>query len=149
MVNKFSHIFIELYPLVAAVVSMTVAQVIKSVHSYLVSNKLDMRKVMTSGGMPSSHSAMVTALTVAIGLREGWLSSLFSISVVFSLIVLYDAAGVRRAVGKQGEILNQIMDDVLKGEFKAQKVTQLLGHTPLEVIAGALLGAGIAFTLYY
>ena len=116
---------------------------------YLKEERLNFKILVSSGGMPSSHSAMVTSLTTAIGLQEGWTSSLFCVSCVFTLVVLYDAAGVRRAAGKQARILNQIVDDLFKGEYRPGKLTELLGHTPLEVIVGFFLGIGIAFSLYY
>jgi uncharacterized protein len=148
--SNLMNLFLDLYPLVAALVSMFVSQIIKIIYFYLKNNKMDFRKMMTSGGLPSSHSALVAALTTSVGLQEGWVSPLFSACVVFSLIVIYDAAGVRRAVGKQAEVLNHIIDDyVQRGEFKSQKMTQLLGHTPFEVLVGILLGIGIAFTLFY
>ena len=140
----------ELYPLVAGVMSMIMTQVLKAIFCYLSLGYLDSKKIFSSGGMPSSHSSLVCSLTTAIGLKEGFTSSSFCICVVFSMIVLYDAAGVRQLVGKQAILLNQLLEDLLKkGEFKADKLSELLGHTPLEVLAGALLGMGVAFTLYY
>ncbi len=147
--THFISIYLDMYPLIAGIVSMLVAQIIKSVYFYFKDDHLNLRHVFTAGGMPSSHSALVGSLTAAIGLQEGWNSSLFCICVVFSMIVLYDATGVRRAVGRQAAILNQIVDDVSHGNFKPKKLTELLGHTPAEVVVGVLLGIGIAFTLYY
>lgn len=142
--------FFDLYPLVSGIVSMLLAQLLKLLYGYLRHGRFIFKNVIQSGGMPSSHSAMVIGLTTAIGLKEGWTSSLFCICVVFSMIVLYDATGVRRAVGHQTEIINQIVDDFLeKGEVKYEKMSQILGHTPLEVLVGVLLGIGVAFSLYY
>ena len=99
--------------------------------------------------MPSAHSAMVTALTTAIAFKDGFFSSIFSVAVVFSLITLYDAAGIRRAAGKQAEVLNRIIEDFFKGKgLNIPKLTELLGHTPLEILAGVLLGIGVAFLTY-
>ncbi len=143
-------LLISLYPLVSALVSMVLAQFMKSLFCYLHDGKVDLKKWFSSGGMPSSHSAMVSSLSTAIGLKEGFTSSSFCICIVFSLIVLYDAAGVRQVVGKQAIILNHILDDfVEKGELKTHKIKELLGHTPFEVLMGVLLGIGTAFTLYY
>jgi acid phosphatase family membrane protein YuiD len=150
--NKSSVIplLISLYPLVSALVSMLLAQFLKCLFCYLHDGYIDLKKWFSSGGMPSSHSAMVCSLSTAIGLKEGFTSSFFCICVVFSLIVLYDAAGVRQVVGKQAIILNHILEDVFeKGEFKPQKIKELLGHTPLEVLMGSLLGIGTAYTLFY
>ena len=140
--------FSQTYPLIAALVSMLLVQIIKIIYSLYKNKNLCLKQAFVSGGMPSSHSAMVISLTTAIGLKEGWGSAAFSICVIFSSVVLYDAAGVRRAAGNQAAVLNQIIDDlVANGRFKPQKVQELLGHTPLEVIAGFLLGIIVAFAL--
>ena len=151
MLNRFVDFFIEIYPLIAAITSVIVAQLLKGIHQYIKNNKLDLRRTFGgSGGMPSSHSAMVSSLTTAIGLQEGFTSPLFCMCIIFSLIVFYDAAGVRQEAGKQAGILNQMMDDLFdRGEIKADKLKELIGHTPLEIVVGSLLGIGIAFTLYY
>ena len=149
MKTQFISLFLDLYPLIAALISMTVAQIIKSVYFYFKDDRLNLRHLFTAGGMPSSHSAMVASLSTAVGLQEGWNSSLFCVCIVFSLVVLYDATGVRRAVGRQAAIVNQMVHDFSHGNFKPKKLTELLGHTPAEVVVGVLLGIGIAFTLYY
>ncbi len=95
--------------------------------------------------MPSSHSALVCAMSTAVGLQDGFTSSLFSVSVVFSLIVLYDAAGVRQVVGTQAVILNEMIDAmVTRGFLQEKRIKELLGHTPVEVAAGAVLGIFIS-----
>jgi len=100
--------------------------------------------------MPSAHSASVTALTLGIGLTQGWNSPLFSISIVFALIVMYDATGVRRAAGKQALILNKIVEDMYdNGKNKVEKLKEILGHDPIEVFAGATLAALITLASYY
>jgi uncharacterized protein len=148
MTEIIAQYFMKIYPLIAALTSMLVAQVIKIIYSLFKNKNLCLKQAFVSGGMPSSHSAMVISLTVAVGLQAGWTSTLFSICVVFSLVVLYDAAGVRRAVGNQAAVLNQIIDDVVAhGKFKPQKMQELLGHTPIEVIVGVILGAIVAFVL--
>ena len=140
----------ELYPLVAAVVAMLVSQILKTIIYALKKETVELKTIGSTGGMPSSHSALVGALSTAVGLKDGWTSTTFCICVAFSLVVLYDAAGVRRAVGKQAKILNQMIEEVMKtGQFKSGRLYELLGHTPLEVIVGTLLGIGIGFTLYY
>ncbi|MFA5878877.1 MAG: divergent PAP2 family protein [Candidatus Margulisiibacteriota bacterium] len=150
MKEKLLESYFNLYPLFAAVFSMFLAQILKIFFNYFKKGDVDIKRILGAGGMPSSHSAMVMGLTTAVGLKEGWTSTMFCISVVFALIVLYDAAGIRRAVGKQAIILNQILTRFLrKGEFRYEKLTELLGHTPLEVIMGSLLGIAVAYTLYY
>ena len=94
--------------------------------------------------MPSSHSAFVTSLATGVGLTEGFDSTLFALAAVFALIVMYDAAGVRRAAGKQARVLNAIIEDLNRRELHPERLRELLGHTPVEVLAGALLGILIA-----
>ena len=96
--------------------------------------------------MPSSHSSTVTALCVAVGLTDGFQSSVFAVSFILALVVMYDAAGVRRAAGQQAKILNKIVEDWGKTNYRdtEKKLKELLGHTPVEVFAGALLGIAIA-----
>lgn len=101
--------------------------------------------------MPSSHAAFVVSLAVSVGLAEGFTSSLFAVSVVVALVVMYDAAGVRRAAGQQAKILNKLVEDWEKNNFEntEKKLKELLGHTPVEVFAGAVLGALIAFLRHF
>lgn len=94
--------------------------------------------------MPSSHSAFVTSLGTAIGLTEGFHSTLFALSAAFALIVMYDASGVRRAAGKQAKVLNTIIEDLRMRELHPERLRELLGHTPFEVLIGAILGIVIA-----
>ena len=118
-----------------------IAQVLKVIFSLILNKKLDIRRFIGAGGMPSSHSALVVSLATSIGRIEGYDSSLFALAATFSLIVMYDAAGVRRAAGKQAAVLNEIVQQIQdhKG-VSEEKLKELLGHTPIEVIAGALLG---------
>ncbi len=104
-------------------------------------------KVMTeSGGMPSSHSALVTALAFGVGTTQGWNSVEFAITTVFAIIVMYDAAGVRQASGQQAQLLNKVISELFQGDHHLTeiRVKELLGHTPLQVLAGAFLGGAIA-----
>lgn len=104
-------------------------------------SKVDFRRISISGGMPSSHSSFVTALAVLVGFDKGFASTEFAMTAVFAIIVMYDASGVRRAVGKQAEILNQIVDDFFHGKFdQHERLKELVGHTPKEVLVGAALG---------
>jgi len=101
----------------------------------------DLKAIVDSGGMPSSHSALCSAVTTSIALELGLGSPLFAISLAFSLIVMYDAAGVRRHAGKQAEVLNILLEDLLEGHAVSEtKLKEVLGHTPIQVCAGALLG---------
>ena len=111
--------------------------------------RIDFKRIIISGGMPSSHSSFVTSLAMLVGFDKGFASTEFAITAVFAIIVMYDASGVRRAVGKQAEILNQIVDDFFHGKFdQHKKLKELVGHTPKEVLFGALLGIIIGFTFF-
>ncbi|MBQ6631140.1 MAG: divergent PAP2 family protein [Romboutsia sp.] len=102
---------------------------------------IQLSRIVTSGGMPSSHSSFVTSLATLVGIEQGFNSTDFAISSVFALIIMYDATGVRRAVGKQAAILNQILDDIQhKKHIEHKRLKELIGHTPKEVLFGAILG---------
>ncbi|MBU5335149.1 divergent PAP2 family protein [Intestinibacter bartlettii] len=110
--------------------------------------RIDLKRIIISGGMPSSHSSFVTSLAMFVGFDKGFASTEFAITAVFALIVMYDASGVRRAVGKQAELLNQIVDDFFHGKFdQHEKLKELVGHTPKEVLFGALLGIIIGIVM--
>ncbi len=101
----------------------------------------NLRRFVETGGMPSAHSAAVAALSTAVGLQEGFSSAVFGVTLYFSLIVMYDAAGLRRAAGRQAEVLNRLIDRHFRHpQDDTQRLMELLGHTPLEVLVGALLG---------
>lgn len=121
------------------------AQFLKFIFTLIGKRKLDFRRLLGSGGMPSSHSASVMALAVAVGLREGFATSIFAIAMCLALIVMTDAAGVRRAAGKQAAMLNRMADELRQGQgVTYEELKELIGHTPFEVFAGAILGASIA-----
>lgn len=119
-----------------------IAQFLKVIIVLWTQKKWDFTRLVGSGGMPSSHSALVTSLTVCIGKNYGFDSGEFALALTIALVVMYDAAGVRRAAGKQAEVLNQILDDLYhhRTEFNSERLKELLGHTPVEVLAGAALG---------
>lgn len=122
-----------------------IAQLLKVVLTLVFSKKLDIRRFIGAGGMPSSHSALVVSLATSIGRFEGYDSPIFALALTFSLIVMYDAAGVRRAAGKQAAVLNEILEQIQTSRsISEEKLKELLGHTPVEVIAGALLGLVIS-----
>ncbi|HKL10546.1 MAG TPA: divergent PAP2 family protein [Clostridia bacterium] len=121
------------------------AQALKVILTLIKERKLDFYRFVGSGGMPSSHSAMVMGLSTAIGLKMGWDSLEYAVSIIFSLIIMYDASGVRRAVGKQAMILNQMIKDRQQNkQIEEKQLKELVGHTPIEVFAGAILGILIA-----
>lgn len=142
--------FINSPYLQVAFLSWFIAQLLKVVLTLVRYNRLDISRMVGSGGMPSSHSAFVMSITTAIGLREGFGSALFALAVVLSLVVMYDAAGVRRAAGKQAKVLNEIVEQMERHEqVSSEKLKELLGHTPVEVIAGAVLGVAIAVAQFF
>ncbi len=130
--------------LMTALMGWFVAQVLKII--LIWDKKLDFKRIVASGGMPSSHASFVMALTASIGFTHGFDSGAFAISFVMSFVVMYDAAGVRRAAGQQAAILNKIVDDIENADYTHtnKKLKELLGHTPIEVLAGAILGIIIA-----
>lgn len=129
------------------VITWFVVQCTKIVIELIKNKKLNLRRIVGSGGMPSSHSAFVCSLATAIGITEGVSSPLFAMAVALSAIVMYDAAGVRRAAGKQAKILNQIIESEGENIDVHEKLIELLGHTPLEVYVGAFVGIVMAFLL--
>ena len=109
--------------------------------------KLNVRRMWGAGGMPSSHSALMTSLATTIAYTEGLESPLFAITVIMAGVVMYDAAGVRRAAGKQARVLNQIIESEGQNINIQEKLIELLGHTPVEVLAGAFVGILVASLL--
>jgi uncharacterized protein len=136
--------------LLAVIVSWLVAQTAKPVVYRFTKRQWDWHWLLSAGGMPSSHSAAVASLAVAVGVREGLQSSAFAITVVVAAVVMYDAAGIRRAASIQARILNQILEELFAGHPIAhERLRELLGHTPFEVLVGAALGAGIGFLVVH
>ena len=126
----------------AAALAWAVAQALKVMLTLAISRRFDKSRVLGSGGMPSSHSAMACAMLMTIGFREGFSSSIFALAFCFSGVVMYDAAGVRRSTGRNAAVINQLMD-MLSGNgytFDEKRLKELVGHTPIQVLAGAMLG---------
>jgi len=137
-------------PLMAALVATVLAQVLKLVIVLLTERRLLLSRLLETGGMPSSHSAAVAALAVALGMAHGWGSPQFAIAAVFGSIVMYDATGIRRAAGLQAELINELVSELahlFDEGFKPQALRTLLGHTYPQVIVGALLGVAVALAL--
>jgi acid phosphatase family membrane protein YuiD len=127
--------------LIAAFLAWAIAQASKTVYELIRQRKLILSRLVSSGGMPSSHSALVTGLATASGRVAGLNSATFAIAVVLAAIVMYDAAGVRRAVSIQARILNQMIDEAFQGQpFAEKRLRELIGHTPVQVIVGGLVG---------
>lgn len=118
-----------------------IAQLLKVILTVIFMKKLDLTRFVGSGGMPSSHSALVVSMASSIGFKEGFNSPVFALALAVAMVVMYDAAGVRRAAGKQAAVLNEIVAELqAHRSITEEKLKELLGHTPVEVIAGALLG---------
>ena len=129
---------------------IVVAQIIKFFFHLIVKRQVDLRLFTTTGGMPSSHAAGVIGLSTAVGLIKVFDSIVFAIALGYAFIVMYDAAGVRRAAGKQAACLNRIIMDIYKQDLQEAggKLKELLGHTPLQVFIGALFGVFYAFYIH-
>ncbi|MBQ7668615.1 MAG: divergent PAP2 family protein [Clostridia bacterium] len=136
--------YILLYTVIIAWFSV---QVFKFLADAIIHRKFNFKRLVETGGMPSSHSAVVTSLMTLIALNYGIDSPYFVISFVFGIIVMYDAAGVRRAAGKQAGILNQLIYSNQVQVDTNEKLKELLGHTPFEVLVGAIWGIALAFLL--
>lgn len=144
--------FIHNFPLIAALTSILLAQVVK-VPIYLVTNRSwNPKLALSTGGMPSSHSAAVCSLTTAIGMVEGISSTAFSISVVLSAITMFDAAGIRRHAGIHASFINRLVaaePSIVSDGSKPNTLKELLGHRPIEVFVGALFGIVVSILLYW
>jgi uncharacterized protein len=134
--------------LLAPLVAWSIAQAAKLLLTTYRQKRLNLRVLAETGGMPSSHSAIVMGLTTAIGKYAGVTSAPFAIALIFTFVVMYDAAGLRRAAGRQAEVLNRLVEDLvhMRG-VQEQRLRELLGHTPLEVIVGALIGLVVGLVL--
>lgn len=128
-----------------SILAWVTAQVLKVLLILILNHRWDWRQIMSSGGMPSSHSAFVCACAASVGMMQGFSSVNFAISTVLAVVVMYDASNVRRAAGEQAKILNYMMDHwkEMRPEFFGRELKELLGHTPFQVLMGGLLGISI------
>ena len=134
--------------LLAPLVAWAIAQAAKVILTSMRQRRLNLRVLAETGGMPSSHAAIVMGMTAAVGKYAGVSSAAFAIALIFSFVVMYDAAGLRRAAGRQAAILNRLVEDLvhMRG-MQEQRLRELLGHTPVEVLVGALLGIAVGLML--
>ena len=137
--------------IICGVASAFFAQVIKFILFTIKTRRVNFKIFSTTGGMPSSHSAGVMGLSTIVGIIQGFDSALFAVSLGFSLIIMYDAAGLRRAAGKTAACLNKMMDDFYHHDMQAAggKLKELLGDTPLEVFVGAVFGICFAYLFHW
>lgn len=149
------------YPLWSALIAIGAAQVIKIPLYYMFQRRWEWKLLFSAGGMPSSHTAAVTALATGIGIADGFDSHLFAISAVFGIIVMYDATGVRRQAGMQAVVLNQLVNEfnevvesikTMRDRSPVEnriRLKELLGHQPIEVFVGAWFGIFVALGIYF
>ena len=135
--------------LVTAFSSWAIAQILKSLTAYYKHSEFKKERLVGAGGMPSSHTSLVVSLATAVGIKDGWDSSLFAVAVILAGVVMYDAAGVRQAAGKQAKVINKLVREVrAEHTIREDRLKELLGQTPLEVLAGALLGIVMAYLFH-
>ncbi len=133
----------------AAICGWFTAQIIKVFLGVMKEKKFNFKWFVGTGGMPSSHAAGVAALATSVGLSCGFNSTLFAIALIFAVVVMFDAQGVRQAAGIQAEVLNRIIDDIYyKRGINEKQLKELIGHTPVEVLTGAVLGVLVALVFY-
>ena len=149
MEYSFGEIFYN-QPVIAVFISWFLAQFLKVVMNFIKEKKLDFKWFVSIGGFPSSHSAAISALATSLGLKYGFSSGFFAIALVLAGLVILDARVIRRASGKQAEILNQIVEDLYKKRgLKIERLKEFLGHTSLEVFVGVALGILIGILVTY
>ena len=138
--------------LISGCVAWLCSQVLKTIIHLIVNKRLVLERLLGDGGMPSSHSAIVTAVAVSTGLYCGWDSAVFAVSAVLALIVMHDARGVRQETGKQAKVINsmlELFDFMGKGSLTPEEtLKEFVGHTPGQVIAGGVLGGIVALLMY-
>jgi acid phosphatase family membrane protein YuiD len=132
-------------PLASSALAWFLAQFSKVVIDLVTTRRLNFRSMTASGGMPSAHSATVVALATRVGIEAGLQSTAFALALIFAIVVMYDAAGVRRAVSVQARILNRMLTEMMEAQhFNERRLRELIGHTPFEVFVGGLLGSLVA-----
>lgn len=140
MKDSFIDIFKSVY-ILTPFCSWTLAQLIKMLLSFIKTKRLDFRYLLSTGGMPSAHSALVSGLATIIGINVGFKSPIFAVALGFALITMFDASTVRRAAGTQARLLNEIVDELFKEHHLSEtKLAELLGHTRFEVFMGMITG---------
>ena len=136
--------------LIAGLIAWFLGQFLKVPVEYMANRRMNWGLWFSSGGMPSSHSSLMVAVTLSSGLSFGFNSPVFALAFAISMIVVYDATGVRRQAGIHAQKINIILEELLRGEpLDQQKLKEVLGHTPLQVVAGVLLGIVVALLLWW
>ena len=141
--------FFEQYKFLIVPISVLLGiQVFKVICDLVKTHKFDFKRILGAGGMPSSHTGVVTSLAAMIGKTQGVNSPIFALSVIFAFIVMYDATGVRRAAGKQAKLLNKLIETPGLTNLQVhEKLVEVLGHTPIQVVVGAIVGIAVGLIL--
>ena len=136
--------------ILSAIAANFIAQFYKFILFLILNRQINFKRLFQTGGMPSSHSAFMMAMATSTGIISGFNSTAFAISFTIALLVMYDAAGLRRAVGRQASVLNQIVQEIFSEHphLSTQRFREFLGHTPVEVFIGALLGSAVAVWIH-
>lgn len=136
--------------LFAGLMSWFFGQFLKVPMEYLINRRINWGLWFSSGGMPSTHSSLMVSVTISTGLNYGFDSALFAVAFAISMIVVYDATGVRRQAGIHAQKINQLFEELLRGEpIEIEQLKEVLGHTPAQVVGGVILGIIVALTLWY
>lgn len=137
--------------IVSLIVANQIAQIFKTIRVAISKREFNLKLLFATGGMPSSHSSTVSAMATSIGLIEGFESTVFALAICFATVVMVDAAGLRRSASKQAKVLNKMMLEIFTKdmEFQPYRLKEFLGHTPVEVFAGSLLGIAVSLGLHY
>ncbi len=137
--------------ILSAICANSLAQIYKFVVYFIANKQFNFKRLFQTGGMPSSHSSFMMAMTTSVGLLTGFNSVACAIALTVTLVVMYDAAGLRRAVGRQASVLNQIVAEIFSEHphLSSQRFKEFLGHTPVEVFIGALLGSTVAIWIHW
>lgn len=134
--------------LICSLSAWAAAQVIKTILYAIINKTFEFERLFGDGGMPSGHSATVTAMAVSSGIAYGFDSAVFAIAAIVAIVVMHDATGVRRETGKQAKIINELLSDLKDSKLPdEEKLKELVGHTPLQVLCGAVLGAVMAIVV--
>ena len=139
--ENIGRFFTEYRYIIVPILTWFGIQCFKVIWDLIVTHKFNFKRILGAGGMPSSHSAVAISLATMIGKNEGVNSPIFALAIIFSFVVMYDAAGVRRAAGKQAKLLNKLVETPGLSNIEVQeKLVEVLGHTPMQVVVGAIIG---------
>lgn len=134
--------------ILCSVLSWAIAQGFKLIHELYKTKKISIDLLVSTGGFPSSHTSFVVALAGGVGFTDGFYSSTFAISLVLAFVVMYDAMGIRRAAGEHAKVLNDLVLKLDENSSAQERLEELLGHTPLQVIGGIILGILVSLIMY-